>query len=97
LVIVRKAWDFETTPHEEVFNPLRIFFDRYQHHPLVVTNQQNHSGLDSLRALDYTEVRILSHEIPDMFRTGRLHPSNYKLIRQEDPVDYATRIVTEFC
>lgn len=97
LVIVRKAWDFESTLYEELIFPLRIIFDRYQHHPVVVTNRDNHSGLDALHPLIYNELEILMHEIPDMFRTGKLHPSNFKLTRQEDPIDYANQLAVNFC
>jgi hypothetical protein len=101
-VIVRKAWDFVTTPIDELIIPLRILFDSMQHHPTVLTSRKNYLGIASLAKLPYNEVPITSGQIPPMYRTGKSHPSNVSISSlnsplREDPADYAHTRHKEFC
>lgn len=97
-VTVRKGWSFYTTENNEnqIPFPLRILFDRFQHHPLVITNKEHHTSLNEISPLNANIINILKDDIHIRFRIGRLHPTNYKLIDRTDPLDYANYLYNTF-
>jgi hypothetical protein len=97
-VTVRKGWRFNTTDTalNQIPFPLRISFDPFQHHPLVITNNQNHASLNNISPLNGNIVNILKDDIPLRFRIGRTHPTNFKIFDQTDPLVYADYLYNEF-
>jgi hypothetical protein len=97
-VTVRKQWNFHTTDINETNLPfpLRITFDPFHHHPLVVTNREHHISLNNFIPLQAEIKEIEKNKITPQFRIGRLHITNFKLRSQVDPVDYAEWLYNTF-
>ena len=99
-VAVRRAWRFTMRLTEQLIFPLRIIFDGPFHHPIIVTSQEDHGGLNTINSLPYQAREISSEQIPVMFRRGVFHVTNINPVNfwnQEDPAIFASRNRLNIC
>jgi len=98
-IIVRRQWKYIATNNSEtkIANPVRIFFDPFQHHPFLITNSTLHNYISFSTLLTYQHIEIDKNIIPEQFRTGINHPSNIMNRIIKDPSDYANDLYKDIC